>query len=53
MDYHLALNWPEFIERYWQKRPVVLKRGSAILSTLSRLTNWLAWPWKTKSTAAW
>ncbi|XPL49954.1 cupin domain-containing protein [Enterobacter cloacae subsp. cloacae] len=27
MDYHLALNWPEFIERYWQKRPVVLKRG--------------------------
>ena len=27
MDYHLTLNWPEFIERYWQKRPVVLKRG--------------------------
>jgi Holliday junction DNA helicase RuvA len=29
MDYHLTLNWPEFIERYWQKRPVVLKRGIA------------------------
>lgn len=27
MDYQLTLNWPEFIERYWQKRPVVLKRG--------------------------
>jgi len=27
MDYQLALNWPDFIERYWQKRPVVLKRG--------------------------
>ena len=27
MDYHLTLNWPDFIERYWQKRPVVLKRG--------------------------
>jgi Uncharacterized conserved protein len=29
MDYHLTLNWPDFIERYWQKRPVVLKRGFA------------------------
>jgi 50S ribosomal protein L16 3-hydroxylase len=27
MDYQLSLNWPDFIERYWQKRPVVLKRG--------------------------
>ncbi|AIR03813.1 MULTISPECIES: cupin domain-containing protein [Cedecea] len=27
MDYHLDLNWPDFIARYWQKRPVVLKRG--------------------------
>ncbi|PLV57090.1 cupin domain-containing protein [Erwinia sp. B116] len=27
MDYQLDLNWPEFIQRYWQKRPVVLKRG--------------------------
>lgn len=27
MEYHLELNWPEFIQRYWQKRPVVLKRG--------------------------
>lgn len=29
MNYHLTLNWPDFIERYWQKRPVVLKRGIA------------------------
>ena len=29
MDYQLTLNWPDFIERYWQKRPVVLKRGFA------------------------
>ncbi len=29
MDYHLELNWPDFIQRYWQKRPVVLKRGFA------------------------
>jgi 50S ribosomal protein L16 3-hydroxylase len=27
MDYQLTLNWPDFIERYWQKRPVVLKAG--------------------------
>ncbi|CCJ92227.1 FIG002776: hypothetical protein [Cronobacter turicensis 564] len=27
MDYHVEINWPDFIERYWQKRPVVLKRG--------------------------
>jgi 50S ribosomal protein L16 3-hydroxylase len=33
MDYQLTLNWPDFIERYWQKRPVVLKRGFAISST--------------------
>lgn len=29
MDYNINLNWPDFIERYWQKRPVVLKRGFA------------------------
>ena len=29
MDYQLTLKWPDFIERYWQKRPVVLKRGFA------------------------
>ncbi|MBK4715195.1 MULTISPECIES: ribosomal protein uL16 3-hydroxylase [Tenebrionibacter/Tenebrionicola group] len=29
MDYHLALNWPDFLQRYWQKRPVVIKRGFA------------------------
>ncbi|WP_058909722.1 cupin domain-containing protein [Entomohabitans teleogrylli] len=27
MDYHLELDWADFIQRYWQKRPVVLKRG--------------------------
>lgn len=27
MEYQLDLNWAEFLERYWQKRPVVLKRG--------------------------
>lgn len=27
MDYQLDLNWPDFLQRYWQKRPVVLKRG--------------------------
>ncbi len=27
MDFQLHLNWPDFIQRYWQKRPVVLKRG--------------------------
>ncbi len=27
MDYQLDINWPDFIQRYWQKRPVVLKRG--------------------------
>ncbi len=29
MDYNINLNWPDFIARYWQKRPVVLKRGFA------------------------
>ncbi len=29
MDYQLTLNHSDFIERYWQKRPVVLKRGFA------------------------
>ncbi len=27
MDYQLDINWPDFLARYWQKRPVVLKRG--------------------------
>ncbi|KAB8313352.1 cupin domain-containing protein [Erwinia endophytica] len=27
MDYQLDLDWPNFVQRYWQKRPVVLKRG--------------------------
>lgn len=27
MDYHIALNQADFIQRYWQKKPVVLKRG--------------------------
>ncbi|SFM92347.1 50S ribosomal protein L16 3-hydroxylase [Izhakiella capsodis] len=27
MDYQLDLNWPDFLQRYWQKRPVVLKQG--------------------------
>ncbi|PXV33421.1 cupin domain-containing protein, partial [Salmonella enterica subsp. enterica serovar Newport] len=25
MEYQLTLNWPDFLERHWQKRPVVLK----------------------------
>ena len=27
MDYQLDLNWPDLIQRNWQKRQVVLKRG--------------------------
>ena len=27
MEYQLTLNWPDFLERHWQKRQVVLKRG--------------------------
>lgn len=27
MAYQLNLNWPEFLEKYWQKQPVVLKRA--------------------------
>ena len=27
MDYKLDLDWNDFLQRYWQKRPVVLKRG--------------------------
>lgn len=27
MEYQLTLNWPDFLEHHWQKRPVVLKRG--------------------------
>ncbi|TQI80249.1 50S ribosomal protein L16 3-hydroxylase [Serratia fonticola] len=27
MDYQLDLNWNDFLQRYWQKRPVILKRG--------------------------
>ncbi|STN25251.1 cupin superfamily protein family [Escherichia coli] len=25
MEYQLTLNWPDFLERHWQKRPVVFK----------------------------
>lgn len=27
MAYQLNLNWPEFLEQYWQKEPVVLKKA--------------------------
>ena len=27
MAYQLSLNWPEFLEKYWQKQPVVLKNA--------------------------
>jgi 50S ribosomal protein L16 3-hydroxylase len=27
MAYQLNLNWPEFLEKYWQKHPVVLKNA--------------------------
>ncbi|MFM1027915.1 cupin domain-containing protein [Yersinia enterocolitica] len=27
MTYQLNLNWPEFLEKYWQKQPVVLKNA--------------------------
>ena len=27
MAYQLNLNWPEFLEKYWQKQPVVLKNA--------------------------
>lgn len=27
MAYQLDLNWPEFLEKYWQKKPVVLKNA--------------------------
>ena len=52
MDYHLALNWPEFIERYWQKRPVVLKRGFSNFVDPISPDELAGRPWKTKSTAA-
>lgn len=29
MAYQLNLNWPEFLETYWQKKPVVLKNAFA------------------------
>lgn len=29
MAYQLNLNWPEFLEKYWQKKPVVLKKAFA------------------------
>lgn len=29
MAYQLNLNWPEFLEKYWQKQPVVLKNAFA------------------------
>lgn len=27
MAYQLNLSWPEFLEKYWQKQPVVLKNA--------------------------
>lgn len=27
MAYQLSINWPEFLEKYWQKQPVVLKNA--------------------------
>lgn len=27
MEYQLTLNWPDFLQHHWQKRPVVIKRG--------------------------
>ena len=27
MAYQLNLDWPEFLEKYWQKQPVVLKNA--------------------------
>lgn len=27
MAYQLNINWPEFLEKYWQKQPVVLKNA--------------------------
>ena len=27
IDYQLDLDWNDFLQRYWQKRPVILKRG--------------------------
>jgi len=27
MAYQLSINWPEFLEKYWQKQPVVLKHA--------------------------
>lgn len=29
MAYQLNINWPEFLEKYWQKQPVVLKKAFA------------------------
>lgn len=27
MNYHLNIDWPDFIQCYWQKRPLLIKRG--------------------------
>lgn len=27
MDYHLDLDWNDFLQNYWQKRPVIIKQG--------------------------
>lgn len=27
MEYHLDLDWNDFLQRYWQKRPVIIKHG--------------------------
>lgn len=33
MAYQLNINWPEFLEKYWQKQPVVLKTRFRTSST--------------------
>ncbi len=36
MDYQLDLDWNEFLQRYWQKRPVIIKRAfSGFIDPLS------------------
>ncbi|MFC3913690.1 JmjC domain-containing protein [Pseudaeromonas sharmana] len=27
MAYHVAIHWPDFLQKYWQKQPVVLRRA--------------------------
>lgn len=39
MDYKLKLDWNDFLQRYWQKRPVVIKRAYRDFVDRCRLTN--------------